>query len=194
MAYFIEKTDEAGVKTYEATEEVVAKSELDTATNNMGEITKKYNNTITVLGESNISIDEDGQVIIEEAKDKVKEDVTEGEVVTAAVDTKKLADEIKVAVKAELLKDMASEAKAAKEHTTKLSKLMADNKLPDEYLPILEQSTDADTIAVLLGKELVKFTDSNAGNSGNAAPTVMNTFLGEIDKQLGRNVTKKKEN
>ena len=60
-----------------------------------------------------------------------------------------------------------------------------DNKLPDSYLSILENSNNPETIAPVLGRELLKFGNSEAGSSDDNPDTVISQLFTDIDKQLG---------
>ena len=189
MTYFVEVTDDDGNKTYEATEDVVAKSELTSVSDNLDKITKRYNDTIKLLDDSGVTIDDEQKIIIETsrvaptpAKSEQSEVVTvPGVVESVAIDTEKLMADLK----ADIIKQIAEDNKVAREHSVKLQQLMADNKLPDSYLSILENSNNPETIAPVLGRELLKFGNSEAGSSDDNPDTVISQLFTDIDKQLG---------
>lgn len=189
MTYFVEVTDDDGNKTYEATEDVVAKSELTTVNSNLDKITQRYNDTIKLLDNSGVTIDDEQKIIIETprvapspAKSEQAEVVTApGVVESVAIDTEKLMADLK----ADIIKQIADDNKAAIEHQGKLQQLMKDNKLPDSYLSILEDSNNPETVAPMLGRELLKFGNSEAGSSDDNPDTVISQLFSGIDAQLG---------
>lgn len=127
MTYFVEVTDDDGNKTYEATEDVVAKSELTTVNSNLDKITQRYNDTIKLLDNSGVTIDDEQKIIIETprvapspAKSEQAEVVTApGVVESVAIDTEKLMADLK----ADIIKQIADDNKAAMEHQGKYSNL-----------------------------------------------------------------------
>ena len=174
MEYFTETADDEGNKTYEATEEVVSKSEFETVNTNLTQIVDKYNNTLKLLEDSKVSINEEEEIVIEDE--------------ATTIDMKKIVTDIKN----EIMQEINSEIKKKQEVEVKLQKLMEDHKLPDEYLTILQNSSTPENVAPILGRERLKFIDTkgSSGDNDDELDTILGSFMADIDKQLGRRVAK----